>query len=169
MPAIRTKNISLPGGIEYVTTLNQTQVSSSTSFDAADVEMYYPTTSALRSQFRTQAGKRVTPHQWAVYDFTRTIPPGKVVTYKDVCQAVGGSPRSVGGALRTNPFAPFVPCHRVIASSLFVGGFLGEWGKEHRTGTQCDRKLGLLEKEGVGFTGEGYLKGQDRLWKGVLL
>ncbi|KAF7331023.1 DNA binding methylated-DNA-cysteine S-methyltransferase [Mycena venus] len=127
--------------------------------------MYYPTTSSLRSQFRTQAGKRVTPHQWAVYDFTLTIPAGKVVTYKDVCQAVGGSPRSVGGALRTNPFAPFVPCHRVIASSLFIGGFLGEWGKEHRTGTQCNRKLDLLAKEGVSFTEDGYLKGKELLWK----
>ncbi|KAJ7683598.1 DNA binding methylated-DNA--cysteine S-methyltransferase, partial [Mycena rosella] len=97
-----------------------------------------------------------------VYDFTRTIPPGKVATYKDVCQAVRGSPRSVGGALRTNLFAPFVPCHRVIASSLFIGGFLGEWGKEHRTGTQCSP---LLSKEGVAFTAEGYLKGADLLWR----
>ena len=38
-----------------------------------------------------------------------------------------GSPRSVGGALRNNPFAPRIPCHRVIASSFFVGGFKGEW------------------------------------------
>ncbi|KAJ7911089.1 methylated-DNA--cysteine S-met [Mycena leptocephala] len=129
-----------------------------------DCDMYYPTTSALRSQFRTQAGKRVTPHQWAVYDFARMIPAGKVATYKDVCQAVGGSPRSVGGALRTNPFAPFVPCHRVIASSLFIGGFLGE----AQNGTQCNRKLDLLGKEGVNFTEEGYLKGKEMLWQGNL-
>ncbi|KAJ7499772.1 hypothetical protein FB451DRAFT_1206505 [Mycena latifolia] len=75
---------------------------------------------------------------------------------------------TVGGALRTNPFAPFVPCHRVIASSLFIGGFLGEWGKEHRTGTQCDRKLDLLSTEGVAFTAEGYLKGKESLWRGDL-
>ncbi|KAJ7499972.1 methylated-DNA--cysteine S-met [Mycena latifolia] len=128
-----------------------------------DGDICYHTTSALRAQFRTAAGKRVTPHQWAVYDFTRTIPAGKVTTYKDVCEAVGGSPRSVGGALRTNPFAPFVPCHRVIASSLFIGGFLGEWGAEHRTGTQCDRKLNLLSTEGIAFTAEGYLKGKESL------
>ncbi|KAF7354685.1 DNA binding methylated-DNA-cysteine S-methyltransferase [Mycena sanguinolenta] len=160
MPATRTETLS--SSIKYLTTAR----SPSNVIDAADCDMYYPNTSALRSQFRTAAGKRVTPHQWAVYDFTRTIPVGKVVTYKDVCQAVGGSPRSVGGALRTNPFAPFVPCHRVIASSLFIGGFLGEWGKEHRTGTQCDRKLDLLAKEGVAFTEEGYLKGKETLWKG---
>ncbi|KAJ7062868.1 methylated-DNA--cysteine S-met [Mycena amicta] len=109
--------------------------------------------------------KRVTPHQWDVYDYTRTIPAGKVVTYKDVCDAVGGSPRSVGGALRTNPFAPFVPCHRVIASNLFIGGFLGEWGRQHKTGTQCDRKLALLAQEGVSFTKDGYLKGKEMLWQ----
>ncbi len=58
----------------------------------------------------------------------RTIPAGRVSTYKDVCAALGqGSPRSVGGALRNNPFAPRIPCHRVIASSFFVGGFKGEW------------------------------------------
>ncbi|KAJ7031142.1 6-O-methylguanine DNA methyltransferase [Mycena alexandri] len=175
MPAIRTQNLSLPAGIEYAT---RKQVS--LPFDAADVDMYYPTTSVLRYaeissrvlwpiRLTVSLLQRVTPHQWAVYDFARTIPVGKVVTYKDVCQAVGGSPRSVGGALRTNPFAPFVPCHRVIASSLFIGGFLGEWGKEHRTGTQCDRKLGLLSKEGVTFTGEGYLKAEDGLWKGDVL
>ena len=33
----------------------------------------------------------------------------------------------MGGALRNNPFAPRIPCHRVIASSFFVGGFKGEW------------------------------------------
>ncbi|KAJ7165619.1 methylated-DNA--cysteine S-met [Mycena crocata] len=157
MPVTRTsESFSLPSlKLGYATAVPQETAS----------DMYYPITSALRTQFRTQAGKRVTPHQWDVYDFTLAIPAGKVATYKDVCQAVGGSPRSVGGALRNNPFAPFVPCHRVIASSLFIGGFLGEWGKEHRAGTQCSRKLDLLSKEGVTFTAEGYLKGEERLWK----
>lgn len=81
-----------------------------------------------REAFRTAAGKRVPPHHWAVYDLVRTIPAGRVSTYKDVCASLGqGSPRSVGGALRNNPFAPRIPCHRVIASSFFVGGFKGEW------------------------------------------
>ena len=91
-------------------------------------DAYYPSTRAEREAFRTAAGKRVPPHHWAVYDLIRTIPAGRVSTYKDVCAALGqGSPRSVGGALRNNPFAPRIPCHRVIASSLFVGGFKGEW------------------------------------------
>ncbi|KAJ6615517.1 methylated-DNA--cysteine S-met, partial [Mycena sp. CBHHK59/15] len=127
--------------------------------------IYYPTTDSLRAAFRTDSGKRVTSHQWAAYDFTRTIPSGKVATYKDVCLAVGGSPRSVGGALRNNPFAPVVPCHRVIAANLFIGGFLGEWGKDHRTGTQCSSKLVLFEKEGVDFTEGGHLKDRETLWR----
>ncbi|KAJ7197029.1 6-O-methylguanine DNA methyltransferase [Mycena pura] len=162
MPASRTQFFNLPS-VKYAAVVAP-QCTKLTGNDP-DV-IYYPTTSALREQFRTESGKRVTPHQWAVYDFTRAIPAGKVATYKDVCQAVGGSPRSVGGALRNNPFAPFVPCHRVIASNLFVGGFLGEWGKDHRTGTQCNRKLELLSKEGVTFTAQGYLKGGGgELWK----
>ncbi len=91
-------------------------------------DIYYPLTRSEREAFRTEAGKRVPPHHWAVYDLVRTIPAGRVSTYKDVCVALGqGSPRSVGGALRNNPFAPCIPCHRVIASSFFVGGFKGEW------------------------------------------
>ena len=54
--------------------------------------------------------QRVTPHHWAVYDFVRTIPPGKVTTYKAIATALGeGSPRSVGGALRNNSVRAFRP------------------------------------------------------------
>ena len=98
----------------------------SLSYSQGDV--YYPLTRSNREAFRTAAGKRVPPHHWAVYDLVRTIPAGKVSTYKDVCASLGqGSPRSMGGALRNNPFAPHIPCHRVIASSFFVGGFKGKW------------------------------------------
>jgi hypothetical protein len=33
----------------------------------------------------------------------------------------------VGGALRKNPHAPVVPCHRVVASDRTLGGFSGVW------------------------------------------
>jgi len=29
--------------------------------------------------------------------------------------------------MRRNPYAPVVPCHRVIASNLCLGGFHGSW------------------------------------------
>ncbi|GLB33211.1 putative 6-O-methylguanine DNA methyltransferase, DNA binding domain [Lyophyllum shimeji] len=130
-------------------------------------DIYYPSTTSERAAFRTGAGKAVTSHQWDVYDFVRTIPIGRVTTYKDVCVAVGGSPRSVGNALRNNPFAPYIPCHRVIASNFFVGGFFGEWGKNDKTGTRCNQKLDLLSSEGVNFTKTGYLVDVDAtIWKG---
>jgi methylated-DNA-[protein]-cysteine S-methyltransferase len=110
---------------------------------------------------------------------------GKVATYKDVCVAIGeGSPRSgecivtslesffltllsepVGAALRSNPFAPYIPCHRVIASNLYVGGFQGEWGQS-KTGTKCSLKMEMLAKEGVGFNEDGFVIGKDVVWRG---
>ena len=70
----------------------------------------------------------------------------------------------VGNALRNNPFAPYIPCHRVIASNHFIGGFFGEWGRAHKTGTRCDQKLQLLKSEGVEFNVGGYLKDLDLIW-----
>jgi methylated-DNA-[protein]-cysteine S-methyltransferase len=147
----------------------------------------YPLSSSERMSFRTKAGKvykrsfslndainltfltkRVTPHQWAVYDYVRTIPCGKVTTYQGVALALRqGSPRSVGGALRNNPFAPFVPCHRIVASNFFVGGFFGEWGVGGETDSQGKRKIEMLAKEGVEFTKDGYVVDQQQVvWRG---
>ncbi|KAF9530922.1 6-O-methylguanine DNA methyltransferase [Crepidotus variabilis] len=126
----------------------------------------FPTTDSARKEFKNHAGKHLTLHQWAVYDFTLTIPSGKVTTYKDVAQMIGGSPRSVGNALRNNPFPPYVPCHRVIASDHFVGGFYGEWGKDHKTGTRYNQKVNLLANEGVSFSEKGYLLDvSESIWR----
>ncbi|KAF8999388.1 6-O-methylguanine DNA methyltransferase [Cyathus striatus] len=133
----------------------------------AGTRIYYPRTSQERRQFKTKSGKVLTPHQWAVYDFILTIPKGQVSTYKGVSLAIGGSPRSVGAALRNNPFAPFVPCHRVIASNLFIGGFMGEWeGREGESDSgRCVLKRKLLEDEGVTFDAGGFLKYEKKcLW-----
>ncbi|CAE6529253.1 unnamed protein product [Rhizoctonia solani] len=144
---------------------------------------YFPRSDAARSSFRTKAGKKVTAHQWAVYDYILNIPKGNVATYKvraflkplssqalkarglqSVCDGLGqGSPRSVGSALRNNPFAPFVPCHRVISSNLYLGGYCGEWGPQSKTGTQYNRKLQLLRDEGVNFNEKGMLQSKDML------
>jgi methylated-DNA-[protein]-cysteine S-methyltransferase len=69
----------------------------------------------------------------------------------------------VGGALRCNPFAPEVPCHRVIASDGFVGGFKGDWEKAP-SGINQSMKLDLLKEEGVNFTPEGKLIVKDNIW-----
>lgn len=63
---------------------------------------------------RTQT---VSAYQTRVYTLLQQIPAGRVTTYAALAAALNSSPRAVGGALRNNPFAPEVPCHRCIASS----------------------------------------------------
>jgi O-6-methylguanine DNA methyltransferase len=79
----------------------------------------YPATEAQRRQ---SGG---TPFRFRVYDALRKIPAGKVTTYGLLAKHLKTSPRAVGGALRHNPYAPYIPCHRVIAADYFVGGFSG--------------------------------------------
>jgi methylated-DNA-[protein]-cysteine S-methyltransferase len=101
--------------------------------------------------------RRITGFQKRVYDATRRIPRGKVTTYKALAEAIGcGSSRAVGQALRRNPFAPVVPCHRVIASDLTLGGFAGK-----TSGPQLRRKKALLAREGVHFTRGRLLKAKQ--------
>ena len=98
--------------------------------------------------------QQVTDFQRRVYDAARNIPRGKVTTYGLLAKAIGcGSPRAVGQALARNPFAPVVPCHRVIASDLTLGGFAGK-----TSGPELARKRRMLEAEGVRFANGRVLK-----------
>ena len=65
-----------------------------------------------------------------VYAVARAIPPGEVLTYGEVARRLGepGAARAVGQALGRNPFAPVVPCHRVLAAGGRPGGFSAEGG-----------------------------------------
>lgn len=93
------------------------------------------------------AASPVTPFQRQVYQAVARIPKGRVMTYQGLARAIGcGSCQAVGQALKRNPFAPTVPCHRVINSDLTLGGFAGQ-----RQGEEIDRKLALLAGEGVLF------------------
>ena len=77
---------------------------------------------------------------WAV---TARVPRGRVVTYGDLAKAVGGPTfrgyRAVGHAMNRNPYAPQVPCHRVVGSDGRLTGFA--------SGLEAKRQL--LESEGV--------------------
>ncbi|KAG2511653.1 hypothetical protein JM16_008185 [Phytophthora kernoviae] len=96
-------------------------------------------------------GKQITLFESRVYELISTIPEGKVSTYGGVAQALQSGPRCVGQALRKNPFAPEVPCHRVVAASLGIGGFQGSTGED----SPCiQKKRTLLAKEGVNFTAD---------------
>lgn len=102
----------------------------------------------------------VTPFQQRVYDACTRVPRGRVTTYGMVAAHLGcRSPRAVGQALRRNPFAPRVPCHRVIASTLAIGGFVGQ-----SEGAEVRRKRQLLQAEGVSFDADGQLCDPGCLW-----
>lgn len=83
----------------------------------------------------------LTDFQKSVYRVVAAIPSGHTMTYAQVALRIGNprAVRAVGSALNRNPFAPDVPCHRVIRSDGAVGGFAhGSAAKER-----------LLRLEGV--------------------
>ena len=93
----------------------------------------------------------VTEFRRLVYDATRQIPPARAATYGWVARTAGcGSPRAVGGALRANPFAPEVPCHRVVSADGSLTGFGGSSDT-----AALKKKRRLLESEGVRFDVNG--------------
>lgn len=65
-----------------------------------------------------------------VYAVARAIPAGQTLTYGEVARKLGesGAARAVGQALGRNPFAPVVPCHRVLAAKGKMGGFSANGG-----------------------------------------
>ena len=74
------------------------------------------------------------------YALLKQVPPGKVTTYKELAQALGGKAyRAVGAVLNKNPYAPVVPCHRVVMSDGQLGGFA--------KGVRA--KIKLLEQENI--------------------
>lgn len=75
-----------------------------------------------------------------VYNLLRTVPAGRVTTYAELAHAVGTKAyRAVGNAMNKNPYAPVVPCHRVVSSNGSLGGYAGGFAK----------KIALLKEEGV--------------------
>lgn len=95
----------------------------------------------------------VTPFRARVYDATRLIPKGKVSTYALVANAIGCKcARAVAQALRHNPFAPEVPCHRVVSSEGALTGFGGSSAPD-----ALGRKRDMLKAEGVLFNDKGVL------------
>jgi methylated-DNA-[protein]-cysteine S-methyltransferase len=60
---------------------------------------------------------------WAL---TARIPEGKVTTYGHIARHLGSNGyRAVGMAMNRNPYAPAVPCHRVVGSQGTLTGFAG--------------------------------------------
>lgn len=116
------------------------------------------TTEGMAGMAHPQVFPGVTPFAARVYAALGRVPAGRVITYAALARRVGcRSPRAIGQALRANPFAPHIPCHRVIASDLTPGGFQGR-----STGSALAGKLDLLRAEGVTFR-KGRLADPGRL------
>jgi len=89
---------------------------------------------------------RLSSYTQGVLQSISLIPAGYVTTYGAIVETVGGSPRSVGRAVASNPFPLLIPCHRVVKllrnQICTVGGYaLG-----------ADVKLELLRREDRGHT-----------------
>ena len=84
-----------------------------------------------------------TKFQLKVWKYLKTIPKGKVKTYKQVAIGIKSpkSARAVANACAKNPYAPKIPCHRVIRSDGSLGGYSGKGG--------IKTKRFLLKKEGI--------------------
>ena len=84
-----------------------------------------------------------TEFQLKVWSYLRKIPRGTVKTYSQVAKDIGKplAVRAVANAIGKNPYAPKIPCHRVIRSNGSLGGYSGKGG--------IKTKRFLLKKEGI--------------------
>ena len=89
---------------------------------------------------RLEQSTEITPFQRRVYMELLNVPAGSTITYGELARRIGcRSAQAVGQALKRNPFAPHVPCHRVVAADGSIGGYFGE-----REGEMIARKRKLL-------------------------
>ena len=84
-----------------------------------------------------------TKFQIKVWKYLISIPKGSIRTYKQVAIAIKcpKAARAVANACAKNPYAPKIPCHRVIRSDGGLGGYSGKGG--------IRQKLKLLRSEKV--------------------
>ena len=84
---------------------------------------------------------------------TLQIPLGYITSYGSIAKAVGGGPRAVGNIMASIPFAPIVPCHRVVKSDFTLGGYGG--GLEVKVELLSHEKRGFLRSKEIQVNGRG--------------
>ncbi|KAK3320689.1 6-O-methylguanine DNA methyltransferase [Cercophora scortea] len=157
-PATATaKSLNLPTSL--IPTLIPTTTTTTTSSETTPG----PTLQSLDLDISTQdlppatlhnlitSSPRGTPFEKSVWLLLVQIPRGHFTTYKHMADHLRSSPRAVGNALRRNPYAPAVPCHRVVATGGLLGGFKGKSLRRDGEGITLDEKRMLLRREGVRF------------------
>ena len=111
---------------------------------------------------RITSSPTLTPFRKQTLTLLCRIPRGHWSTYQAMSDHITATShktcaRAVGNAMRNNPFAPDVPCHRILSSDGSIGGFGGHWGAE---GKCAGEKRELLGAEGVVFDSKGKVKGR---------
>jgi O-6-methylguanine DNA methyltransferase len=111
---------------------------------------------------RIASSPTLTPFRKQTLTLICRIPRGHWSTYQAMSDHITATShktcaRAVGNAMRNNPFAPDVPCHRILSSDGSIGGFGGHWGAE---GKFAGEKRELLREEGVMFDSKGKVKGR---------
>lgn len=92
---------------------------------------------------RVKSDQSINEFQRRVYLELLNIPRGETISYGELAHRIGcRSAQAVGQALKRNPFAPDVPCHRVIAANGTIGGFYGQ-----RKGEMIEKKKRMLDEE----------------------
>ncbi len=100
----------------------------------------------------------VSVFQEKVYSVLTKVPRGKVTTYKEIGKALGKDGnvyRAIGQALNKNPYAPAVPCHRVVCSDGSLGGFAH--------GSAAKKKL--LAAEGISVVAGKIVGFEKKVWR----
>ena len=84
-----------------------------------------------------------TKFQLKVWKYLKKIPKGQIRTYSDVAKATNKRKpvTTLANPIGKNPYAPKIPCHRVIRSDGSLGGYSGKGG--------INTKRKLLKSEGI--------------------
>jgi len=97
-----------------------------------------------------------TAFQEKIYSKLRKVPKGRITTYGELARAVDSKAfRAVGQAMHKNPYAPQVPCHRVVAGDGGIGGFA----------SGVKNKIKLLKKEGVEIKNNRIIDFKKKIYK----
>jgi len=87
-----------------------------------------------------------------------SIPEGRVTSYGAIAKYLGTKGvRAVGNAVGKNPYAPEIPCHRVVRSDGQIGGYSAKGG--------IDEKISLLESEGIEISEGRVIDFETLYWK----
>lgn len=102
------------------------------------LDLYF---SGREPDFTPRLDLRGTTFQQRVWKALLDIPYGETISYGELAGRLGTSARAVGGAVGRNPVSIIVPCHRVVGSNGWLGGYAG--------GPELKARLLALEAMGL--------------------